>query len=97
MNAYGLRISAILFAFVIPGVTASSIAGAADGKRQPNVVFILADDLGIGDVRCFGGDRCRIETPGFDQLAREELNMGAPSAKELVIVESGYTHPLGRQ
>lgn len=38
---------------------------------QPNVVFILADDLGIGDVKCFGGDRCQIPTPNYDRIARE--------------------------
>ncbi len=37
--------------------------------ERPNIVFILADDLGIGDVNCYGGDRCLIETPNIDQLA----------------------------
>lgn len=38
-------------------------------SAKPNIVFILADDLGIGDVNCYGGDRCLIETPNIDRLA----------------------------
>ena len=40
---------------------------------KPNIVFILADDLGIGDVNAYGGDRCLIETPNIDKLARNGL------------------------
>ena len=37
--------------------------------RPPNVVFILADDLGWSDVGCYGADL--HETPHIDRLARE--------------------------
>ena len=36
--------------------------------RTPNIVFILADDLGYGDLGCFGGTQVR--TPHIDSLAR---------------------------
>jgi arylsulfatase A len=40
---------------------------------RPNIVFVLADDLGIGDTHCYGGDRCLIETPNIDALAAEGM------------------------
>jgi arylsulfatase A-like enzyme len=43
---------------------------AAEAPR-PNIVFILADDLGYGDVGCYG--QKRIQTPNIDRLAKEGL------------------------
>jgi arylsulfatase A len=44
-------------------------AQAAD--RKPNIVFILADDLGYGDLGCFG--QKKIRTPNLDRLASEGM------------------------
>jgi len=44
---------------------------AADAARRPNVLFILADDLGYGDVGCYGGRD--IPTPHIDALAAAGL------------------------
>lgn len=49
--------------------------------RQPNIVFIMIDDLGWSDVGCYGNDF--IDTPRIDQLAEEGLrftNFYAPGA-----------------
>jgi arylsulfatase A len=40
---------------------------AADSPQRPNIIFILADDLGIGNVGCYGADNCK--TPNIDKLA----------------------------
>ena len=37
--------------------------------NTPNIVILLADDLGIGDIGCFGNDT--IRTPNIDRLAEE--------------------------
>jgi hypothetical protein len=46
------------------GLTAESPAADA----RPNIVFLIADDLGYGDVGCFG--QTKIRTPHIDALAR---------------------------
>lgn len=43
----------------------------AAGKRKPNVIFILADDLGYSDLSCYG--QKRFKTPNIDKLALEGL------------------------
>lgn len=40
---------------------------AAFAQTKPNIIFILADDMGYGDLGCYG--QKRIETPHIDQLA----------------------------
>jgi arylsulfatase A len=42
---------------------------AMDAPGLPNIVYILCDDLGYGDVKCLGGERSRIATPNIDRLA----------------------------
>lgn len=44
---------------------------AADAPRQPNIIFILADDLGYGDIGAFG--QKIIKTPTLDRLASEGM------------------------
>jgi arylsulfatase A-like enzyme len=55
--------------------------GAAPPEPPPNVVFILADDLGWGDLGCYG--QTKIRTPHVDRIAREGMRFrrayaGAP-------------------
>jgi arylsulfatase A-like enzyme len=47
---------------------ATPLLAAAD---RPNIVLIMADDVGYGDFGCFGGE---IQTPNIDRLAREGLS-----------------------
>jgi arylsulfatase len=50
-------------------LSAATVA-AAQTTRKPNLVLILADDLGYSDIGCFGGE---IATPNLDSLARGGL------------------------
>lgn len=46
-----------------------AVADSESTRNQPNIVFIFADDLGYGDLGCYGHPYAR--TPAIDQLAKE--------------------------
>lgn len=56
--------------FVLNAATCAGQDSASE-KRQPNVIYILADDLGFGDLSCYGQQK--FETPNIDSLARNGL------------------------
>jgi arylsulfatase A-like enzyme len=45
-------------------------AGAAEANSRPNILLILADDLGYSDIGCYGGE---VRTPNLDSLAKGGL------------------------
>ena len=68
---------AIAFAFLC--VACSPAVGA--GPSRPNIIFVLADDLGIDGVSCYGADKHR--TPHIDTLAASGLRFGTCYASPL--------------
>src|ERR1700756_5712421 len=53
-----------------------TVVPAAAQQPKPNVVFILADNVGYGDLGSYGGGELRgAPTPRLDQLAREGLRL----------------------
>ncbi len=56
-----------LAALVMPA--ANQLCGAPETEDRPNILFILADDLGYGDLGCYGATE--VKTPHIDRLARE--------------------------
>lgn len=65
----GLRWLALLFF----GVVSSSTSDALAAERPPNIIYILADDLGWTDLGCQGSEF--YETPNIDRLAASGLRM----------------------
>ena len=61
---------------MILGASLSVAIHAAEGDTKPNVVFILADNVGYGDLGPYGGGELRgAPTPRIDELAREGLRL----------------------
>ena len=58
----------LLLGMVLIGFS-SAILQADDRQRQPNIIFILADDMGYGDLGCYGHPVAK--TPNIDRLAQE--------------------------
>ena len=60
--------------------------------KKPNVIYILADDMGYGDISALNGN-CGFQTPNFDRLAAE----GAKGCKTVFDVPPAYLSPLDGQ
>jgi arylsulfatase A len=65
----GLWLIAFGFA-VLPRIGFTATASSAIAPAPPNIIVIMADDLGYGDLGCYGG---KARTPNLDRLAREGL------------------------
>ena len=49
------------------------LSSVALGAEKPNIVYIICDDLGYGDVHCLAPETSKIPTPHADRLAREGM------------------------
>ena len=57
---------------LVPGAALMAGCTATEAPRQqPNVIYLIADDLGIGDLSCYGATK--VHTPNLDRLAQEGL------------------------
>lgn len=75
-------------------VLAGSRLPAAETK--PNIVVILADDLGYGDVGCYNRERGKISTPRIDGLASEGVRFTDAHSSSACCSPSRYTLLTGR-
>lgn len=89
--------------FLQTAAAAAPLAGAAAAQtpaadRRPNILFILADDLGYSDIGCFGGE---IETPNLDRLAQagarytQLYNNARCCPSRAALLTGQYPHKVG--
>ncbi|MAR13172.1 MAG: N-acetylgalactosamine-6-sulfatase [Blastopirellula sp.] len=64
------------------------------GSERPNLIYIMVDDLGYGDLGCFGQQR--IQTPNLDQLAGEGMRLTSYYAANTVCRPSRLALWTGR-
>lgn len=76
------------------GVFALGLLPVGAASRKPNVILIMADDLGYGDLGCYGQEKFR--TPNIDRLAREGMRFTQFYAGSTVCAPSRSTLVTGR-
>ena len=64
-------------------------------KKQPNIIYILADDLGYGDIGAFNPDG-KIKTPHIDQLAEDGMKFTDAHSPSAVCTPTRYGIITGR-
>ncbi|WP_236980483.1 arylsulfatase [Membranihabitans maritimus] len=64
-----------------------------DSQKPPNIIYILADDLGYGDLGCYGQEK--IETPNIDALAKSGMKFTQHYAGSPVCAPSRYMFLTG--
>ena len=65
-------IQSIVFGFAISIlVVCGAYMSALKAADQPNIIIVFNDDMGYGDLGCFGATK--IKTPRIDQLAQEGM------------------------
>lgn len=73
---------------------------AVQAQKRPNIIWLMADDLGYGDISCYGATR--VQTPAIDAVARQGLRFtdmhacastSTPSRYGILTGEYPFLHP----
>jgi arylsulfatase A-like enzyme len=72
------------------------ISSFVTAAEKPNIVVILADDWGVGDVKFYGGKRSKIDTPHMDKLAKQGMAFTDAHSSSAVCTPTRYSLLTGR-
>jgi arylsulfatase A-like enzyme len=72
------------------------IKAAEGGAKRPNILYILCDDLGIGDVHALNPDRNKIATPNSDKRIGEGITFTDAHSASAVCTPTRYGIITGR-
>ncbi|QDT54023.1 Arylsulfatase [Caulifigura coniformis] len=88
------RTSASLLALIV--IVLQAIAARAIAAEKPNIIYIIADDLGYGDVQCLNPERGMIATPHLDRLASQGMTFTDSHSGSAVCTPTRYGLLTGR-
>ncbi|MBM3858097.1 MAG: arylsulfatase [Verrucomicrobia bacterium] len=77
-------------------ILASLLLLVANLAAQPNIVYVIADDLGYGDVHCLNPQRGKIATPNADKLAAQGITFTDAHSGSSVCTPTRYGVLTGR-
>ena len=78
------------------GLLGCNLGRSAPAASRPNIIIILADDLGYGSTGCYGAEPSLIRTPNIDRLAREGMRFTEAYATGSVCSPTRYAVVTGR-
>jgi arylsulfatase A-like enzyme len=85
----------VLICFFGFAVHAERTVAAADQDKAPNIVIILADDLGYGDLSCYN-DQSKVPTPHIDRLAKGGMRFTDAHSPATVCTPTRYSLLTGQ-
>jgi arylsulfatase A-like enzyme len=86
----------LLLISAVASFAATRAVQAESAPKPPNIVYILCDDLGYGDVHALNPERGKIATPNIDRLASQGMIFTDAHAGSSVCTPSGYGILTGR-
>jgi len=96
MTPYQLIATTAVFLLTLANTSFSAAEQPSPPSDSPNIVFIFADDMGIGDVHAHNTDRCKIATPHMDKMAQEGMIFTDAHTSSSVCTPSRYSLMTGR-
>ena len=81
--------------FMLAGVLMGAVSLYAQKNKAPNIIFILADDMGYGDVAALN-EACKIKTPNIDRMAQQGVAFTDAHSSSSVSTPTRYGILTGR-
>lgn len=89
-------LSAFPYSILIHVVCLLLISGVLESASKPNIIYVICDDLGYGDVQCLNPKNGKIPTPHVDRLASEGMTFTDAHSGSSVCTPTRYGVMTGR-